>query len=114
MTTTQPDASQERRARDRSVGILLRRRQNRLTEIAEDRRRKAQSGFDIAAALELHLDDVPTRRGMIALLESWLSESTQSEERDEQYVQAIERAIRVIKSAPDLPTGIAMLQRASD
>lgn len=114
MTTAQTETTEERRARDRSVGILLRRRQNRLAEIAEDRRRKTKSGFDIAAALELHLDDVTTRRGMIALLESWLSESSEGEARDEQYVQAIERAIRVIKTAPDLQTGIAVLQRASD
>lgn len=114
MSTAQTDTTQERRARDRSLGILLRRRQNRLAEIAEERRRKTRSGFDIAAALELHLDQVTTRRGMIALLESWLNESTQGEDRDEDYVQAIERAIRVIKTAPDLQTGIAMLQRASD
>lgn len=103
----------ERRARDRSQGILLRRRRNELPDSEADRRLKPPSSFDIAAALELHLDEVKTRRSMIALLEAWLTESRTGDpqEQDADYLQAVERAIEVMKSAPDVLTGIAVLQR---
>jgi hypothetical protein len=114
MTTAESYKGDDRRARDRSAGILLRRRQNRRAEIAEERRRRANGGYDIAAALELHLDDVTTRRGMIALLQSWLHEAQRAEaaERDDGYVRALEHAILVMSKAPDPETGIAVLQRA--
>ena len=102
---------EERRSRDRAQGIVLRRRMKRLVDANAERRRSEQSGFDIAAALELHLDQCTTRRAMLALLESWLSETNASVERDEDYVRAIERAIEVMKSAPDPLSAIAILQR---
>jgi hypothetical protein len=71
------------------------------------------NGFDIASALELHLDQCTTRRSMLGLLEKWLIESKNPEgERDEGYCQAVEAAIDVMKSAPDVLSGIAILQRA--
>ena len=115
MATAESPSGPERRARDRSAGIQLRRRQQQGVDKAEDRRR-SRNGFDIAAALELHLDQVSNRRGMIALLESWLQEAKQSDpaQRDESYVRAVEYAIEVMSAAPDPVTGIAVLQRASD
>lgn len=109
------EVSEERRARDRSQGIVLRRRMKRLVDANLERRRHAQSGFDIAAALELHLDQCTTRRAMLTLLESWGAEanSAAAEERDEGYVRAIEHAIGVMKSAPDPLSAIAILQRRS-
>jgi hypothetical protein len=106
---------EERRSRDRSQGIVLRRRLKRLVDANIERRRGEQSGFDIAAALELHLDQCTTRRPMLTLLESWLAEANSSAagERDEDYTRAIERAIEVMKSAPDPLTAIAVLQRRS-
>ena len=113
MATAEPHTGQDRRSRDRSAGIKLRRRQNQLAEKADDRRRGSQKGFDIAAALELHLDQVKTRRGMIALLESWLQEAEHSlTERDENYVRAVEHAIEVMTAAPDPLSAIAVLQRS--
>jgi hypothetical protein len=115
MTTAEPFSGQDRRARDRSAGILLRRRQKQAVEKAEERRRGSDNGFDIAGALELHLDEVKTRRGMISLLESWLREAEDSTaERDANYVRAIERAIAAMTAAPDALTGIAVLQRSSE
>lgn len=104
---------EERRARDRSQGITLRRRLNRTVEAREERRRNQKSGFDIAAALELHLDQCTTRRAMLGLLESWLSEvnTEAGAENDQNYKRAIENAIEVMKSAPDPLTAIAILQR---
>ena len=113
MATAEPHTGQERRSRDRSAGIKLRRRQDQLADKAGDRRRRSHDGFDIAAALELHLDLVTTRRGMITLLESWLHEGRQSPtERDESYVRAVERAIEVMSAAPDPVSAIAVLQRS--
>jgi len=107
-------SGQERRTRDRIAGIQLRRRQKRLAAEAEERR-KAHNGFDIAAALELHLDEITTRRAMIGLLESWLHEARQSDatERNDNYVRALEDAIKVMTTAPDPISAIAVLQRAS-
>jgi hypothetical protein len=104
---------QERRARDRSAGIQLRRRQNKSVDKPDARKRSSENGFDIASALELHLDQITTRRGMIALLESWLLEARQSEppERDEKYVAAVEHAIQVMTAASDPIAAIAVLQR---
>lgn len=113
MATTEPHTGQERRSRDRSAGIRLRRRQNQLPDKADDRRRRSHDGIDIASALELHLDLVTTRRGMITLLESWLHEGKNNpSERDESYVRAVERAIEVMSAAPDPVSAIAVLQRA--
>jgi hypothetical protein len=102
---------EERRARDRSDGIVLRRRLKRLVETNLERRRSDESGFDIAGALELHLDQCTTRRAMLTLLESWVSEANAGAERDQAYIGAIERAMGVMKSAPDPLTAIAILQR---
>jgi hypothetical protein len=104
---------QERRARDRSQGLTLRRRRNELIEASVERRRSESDGFDIAAALEMHLDECTTRRAMLALLESWLAEATSADsaEQDKRYVQAVERAIEVMKSSPDPLSAIAVLQR---
>ena len=115
MTIAQTYTGQERRARDRAAGIQLRRRAKKpLPDKASDRR-KTQDGFDIAAALELHLDQVTTRRGMIALLESWLQEAKDSNqaEHDESYMRALMHAREVMTTAPDPLTAIAVLQRSS-
>ena len=106
---------QERRARDRSQGFALRRRRQELIDASLERRRSERSGFDIAAALEMHLDECKTRRAMLTLLESWLAEARNAgpEEQDESYVQAVERAIEVMRSSPDPLTAIAVLQRRS-
>jgi hypothetical protein len=101
----------ERRTRDRTPGSQLRRR--RKLEVEVDRRDSGQGTAEIGAALELHLDQFKTRRAMIGLLEQWLTESRDSElaEQDVDYVNALERSIEIIKDAPDLETGIAMLHR---
>src|SRR5688572_14297176 len=114
MATVQPFSGSERRARDRSAGIQLRRRRKEPAPVAEDRRSTRGDGFDIAAALELHLDQIKNRRGMIALLESWLNEAKQAAERDDNYVSAVEHAIEVVTAAPNLLTAIAVLQRSPD
>ena len=114
MTTAETYSGHERRRLDRSAGIQLRRRQKQSDEKANDRRSSSDNGFDIAGALELHLDEVKTRRGMIALLESWLKEANDNvTERDENYVRAVEHAITVMTAAPDPVIGIARLQRSS-
>jgi hypothetical protein len=115
MAAAESYSGQERRTRDRIAGIQLRRRQKRLAAEAEERRKAAHNGFDIAAALELHLDEITTRRGMIGLLESWLHEARQSDatERNDNYVRALEDAIKVMTTAPDPISAIAVLQRAS-
>ena len=113
MTVSATYSGQERRRLDRSAGIQLRRRQKPPVDKADDRRRKSDNGFDIASALELHLDEAPTRRGMITLLETWLQEAKASQaERDENYVKAIADAITVMTAAPDPLTAIARLQRS--
>jgi hypothetical protein len=104
------ESRQERRARDRSRGITLRRRLNQRVDAGLERRSTTQNGFDIAAALELHLDQCTTRRAMLALLESWASE-TKNGEQDNDYIRAVERAMEVMKAAPDPLTAIAVLQR---
>lgn len=111
---------EERRIRDRSRGIVLRRRQRRdqLPEGTVERRRAppVNNGFDIASALELHLDQCTTRRSMLGLLEKWLIESKnpQAAERDEAYCEAVQSAIEVMKTSPDVLTAIAILQRAPE
>ena len=106
---TQPGA--ERRTRDRSQGVLLRRRQKQ--QVALERRRPTEGTSDIAAALEMHLDQCKTRRAMLTLLENWLGEARNSppEAQDATYAHALERSIDVIREAPDLETGIAILHR---
>ena len=113
MAATETYSGEDRRARDRAEGIILRRRQQEPVPI--DRRRSVQNNdaFDIAAALELVLDECPTRRSMLALLDTWLKEANNSapEERDESYIRAVEHATQVMKTSPDVLTGIAILQR---
>ena len=101
----------ERRARDRSQGITLRRREKQVTGV--ERRRPIEGTAEIAAALELHLDQCKTRRAMLTLIETWLGEARNAppDAQDPAYARALERSIEVIKGAPDLETGIAMLQR---
>ena len=91
-------------------GIPLRRRRN--DPVAVERRRST-GGFDIAAALELYLDNCKTRRAMLELLEQWLAEGRQRDQDSEnvQYLAAVERAIETMKRAPDVQTAIIMLQR---
>jgi hypothetical protein len=103
----------ERRARDRSQGIALRRRLNQRLDPDRERRRTTQYGIDIASALELHLDQCTTRRAMLALLESWASEAKNGEQ-DGDYLRAVERAMEVMKAAPDPLSAIAVLQRRDD
>ena len=117
MAEIQTYTGEERRTRDRSRGILLRRRRSEAVAPESERRRSSNAnGFDIAAALELHLDECTTRRAMLNLLESWLREATDggAVERDENYINAVQHAVQVVKSAPDVATGIAILQRQSE
>ena len=90
-------------------GVQLRRRRN---EPVTFERRRSGGGFDIAAALELYLDNCKTRRAMLELLDQWLAEGRQREQDTEsaQYVAAVERAIETMKRAPDVETAIVMLQ----
>jgi hypothetical protein len=96
---------------DPSEPTPLRRRENRPVEV--ERRRSRSGSFDIGALLEMHLDQCKTRRAMIGLMEQWLSEvrSRPPAGQDPDYMAAIERAIEVMKGAPDVETGIVMLQR---
>src|SRR5687767_13864446 len=107
----QPHAGTERRARDRSLGIQLRRRLK--DPIETERRRPIEGTAEIAAALEMHLDQCKTRRAMLTLIETWLGEARNAppDAQDPVYARALQRSIEVIRSAPDLETGIAMLQR---
>ena len=117
MAETAPFSGEDRRLRDRTRGIVLRRRRNELREGAVERRREAvNDGFDIASALEMHLDEHKSRRAMLTLLESWLKEAQNPEaaERDEGYSRAVEHAIAVMKTSPDVPSAIAVLQRAPE
>ena len=101
----------ERRTRERSPGSQLRRR--RKLEVEVDRRSSAQGTAEIATALEMHIDQFKTRRAMLGLLEQWLTESRDAElaEQDLEYVDALERSIEIVKAAPDVESGIAMLHR---
>lgn len=101
----------ERRARDRARGIELRRRLK--LQVEAERRRSRQGTAEIAAALELHLDQFKTRRAMIGLLERWLTESRSAavEEQDVDYVKALERSIEIMQASPDVETGIAVMHR---
>jgi hypothetical protein len=101
----------ERRGHDRSQGIQLRRRRQDWVE--HERRRTNLRGFDIAAVLEMHLDQCRTRRAMLDLLEGWLTEARNGprEMQDPNYISAVERSIEVMKSAPDVETAITILQR---
>jgi hypothetical protein len=101
----------ERRARDRSQGIRLRRRLK--DPVETERRRPIEGTAEVAAALELHLDQCRTRRAMLTLIETWLGEARNAppDAQDPVYARALERSIEVIREAPDLETGIAVLQR---
>lgn len=101
----------ERRAHDRSQGIQLRRR--RQEWVGVERRRSNLGGFDIAAVLEMHLDQCRTRRAMLELLGGWLAEARNSSQdsQDPNYIRAVEHSIEVMKSAPDVESAIAVLQR---
>ena len=114
MAAIQSYAGQERRTRDRSQGIVLRRREKQPVEV--ERRRREPSAFDIASLLEMHLDQCTTRRAMIALLESWLTEANErpEAERDDDYIGAVANAIEVMRGSPDPVTAIAVLQRRSE
>jgi hypothetical protein len=50
---------------------------------------------------------------MLELLDGWLNEARNSppETQDPSYINAVERSIEVMKSAPDVETAIAILQR---
>jgi len=104
-------AGPERRGRDRSEGLQLRRRRQEWVQV--ERRRANLQGFDIAAVLEMHLDQCRTRRAMLELLNGWLVEarSATPEAQDANYITAVEQSIEVMKSAPDVETAIAILQR---
>jgi hypothetical protein len=101
----------ERRAHDRSQGTQLRRRRQEWVE--NERRRTNLGGFDIAAVLEMHLDQCKTRRAMLELLDGWLTEARSSSQdtQDPSYISAVERSIEIMKNAPDVETAIAILQR---
>jgi hypothetical protein len=98
---------------DQGQPTLLRRRENRPVEV--ERRRNRSSGVDIGALLEMHLDQCKTRRAMIGLLEQWLTEvrSRPQEGQDPDYIDAIQRAIEVMKGSPDVETAIVRLQQRS-
>jgi hypothetical protein len=110
MDDTEPDAQPEG-AGEAAEGAPLRRRENR--PVAVERRSSNRQGFDIGAALELHLDQCKTRRSMIKLLEEWLAESRTRDpgDQDPEYIAAVERAIEVMKNAPDIETAVIMLQQ---
>jgi hypothetical protein len=101
----------ERRAHDRSQGPQLRRRRQEWVQV--ERRRSNLAGFDIAAVLEMHLDQCKTRRAMLDLLEGWLAEARNSPQdaQDPNYIRAVEHSIEVMRTAPDVETAIAILQR---
>jgi hypothetical protein len=101
----------DRRGHDRAQGSPLRRRRQEWVE--NERRRTNLGGFDIAAVLEMHLDQCKNRRAMLELLESWLTEARNApqESQDPNYISAVERSIEVMKGAPDVETAIAILQR---
>ena len=108
----QAPVATERRTRDRSQGIILRRRQKQPVDV--DRRGPVVEGTpEIAEALEMCLDDHPTRRALLTLLETWLGETRNAapEAQDAAYARALERSLEVVRGAPDVETGIAMLQR---
>lgn len=108
---TRPYTGPERRERDRSQGIELRRREVQPVEV--ERRRPVEGTAEVAAALEMHLDQCKTRRAMLTLLETWLGEARNApaDAQDPDYARALERSIEVIRAAPDMETGIMMLQR---
>ena len=111
MHDTDPNSAPEPREEDASRETPLRRRENRPVEV--ERRRNGPRGFDIGAMLEMHLDQCKTRRAMINMLDQWLSESRSRppENQDAAYMEAIQRAIDVMKGAPDVETAIVMLQQ---
>lgn len=110
MAHTDPYPGPERRTRDRAAGPL-RRRQEQPVEV--ERRAGRDDGFDIAGALELYLDECKTRGAMTRLLQQWLTDARAGDasNREPGYIEAVERAIGVMSHAPDVHTGIAMLQR---
>lgn len=111
MLETRTYTGPDRRARDRSQGLQLRRRREQPVE--NERRRSAEGTAQIAGALEMHLDQCKTRQSMVRLLEGWLAEARGGapEGQDADYERSLERSIAVMKEAPDVETGIAMLHR---
>src|SRR5688572_28227967 len=97
----------ERRKSDRTEGPTLRRRHGQLVHTRIERRHP-YAGFDIAAALELHLDRFPTREAMLVLLESWFYQAEVSGlgEHVGGYAEAVARAAEIMRAAPDAETGI--------
>lgn len=107
----QPYPGPERRTRNRSHGIALRRREKQIVEV--ERRRPVEGTSEVASALEMHLDQCKTRRAMLSMLESWLGEARNAppDAQDPVYVRALERSLEVFKETPDIETAIAVLQR---
>jgi hypothetical protein len=110
MVMSETNSESEHSSDDPTPALQLRRRRNE--PVAVERRRSGGS-FDIAAALELYLDNCKTRRAMLELLDQWLAEGRQREQDAEniQYIAAVERAMETMKRAPDVETAIVMLQR---
>ena len=110
MAETEPNGGPDENADVPGDRTPLRRRENRPVEFE---RRRRPSNFDIGALLEMHLDQCKTRRAMIHLLEVWLTEATGRDEasQDADYTEAVQRAIEVMRAAPDVETAIVMLQR---
>lgn len=110
MAETEPNGGSDESTDVPGDHTPLRRRENRPVEFE---RRRRPSNFDIGALLEMHLDQCKTRRAMIHLLEEWLAEATSRDEasQDADYTEAVQRAIEVMRAAPDVETGIVMLQR---
>jgi hypothetical protein len=50
---------------------------------------------------------------MLELLDGWLAEARNSSQdtQDPNYIRAVEHSIEVMKSAPDVESAIAILQR---
>ena len=110
MHDTEPSSEPNGGAGEPSQRPLLRRRENRAVTVE---RRRPAPGFDIAGILEMHLDQCKTRRAMIGLLDQWLSEARarEHENQDPDYIDAVERAIEVMKKAPDVETAVIWLQK---
>ena len=85
---------------------------NKIQRMRFEPAQQAERRGDHATALEIYEDAAEDGIAYAQYRLARLYENGKGTDQD--YVQAIERAIRVIKTAPDLQTGIAMLQRASD
>ena len=92
----------------------LRRRtgQVRFSHSAPERRKRKSGGFNIAAALELNLDRIPTKDGLLDLLHMWLraAEREGLKTRHSDYLAAIERAFNLMSDARSAEGGIRAVQ----